>query len=224
MVLTDANVLSDAEILTAWRTCEREQRPMVLAINEWPLFVLRRHPDADGFAPLTEALRQVQQAVFFLDAPGRTVFQSCAGHRSESSERARSPRHTGGHRASAHERFYTDLPNGDPARTNRDALRDARVQKRLITILERVAAQGHHATMRQLIGFVAYLITGGRTSVERLANPGSQDSHYSMLAFDNSATGPLFEAVRATLDPAVVTHPRHDADLWRGSTDHEGWD
>ena len=198
-MLTDANVLSDAEILTAWRTCEREQRPMVLAINEWPLFVLRRHPDADGFAPLTEALRQVQQAVFFLDAPAepysdhvRVIDLSLRNVLAAPVIRAVIER-------LAHERFYTDLPNGDPARTNRDALRDAQVQKRLITILERVAAQGHHATMRQLVGFVAYLITGGRTSVERLANPGSQDFHYSMLAFDDSAAGPLFEAVRATL-------------------------
>ena len=223
MVLTDANVLSDAEILTAWRTCEREQRPMVLAINEWPLFVLRRHPDADGFAPLAEALRQVQQAVFYLDAPDEPDHDRVRVIDLSLRNVLAAPVVTAVIERLTHERFYTDLPHDDPARTNRDALCRPRVRERLITILERVAAQGHHATMRQLVGFVAYLITGGRTPVERLANPGSQHCHYSMLAFDESAVGPLFEAVRLAFDPAVVTHPRHDADLWRGSTDGEGW-
>jgi len=223
MVLTDANILSDADLLTAWRTCEREQRPMVLAINEWPLFVLRRHPDAANFAPLTEALRQVQQAVYFLDAPTEPVHDRVRVIDLSLRNVLAGPVVKAVIERLTHERFYENLPQDDPAIVNRDALRHPRVQERLITILERVADQGHHATMRELVGFIAYLISGGRTPVERLANPGSHKFHYSMLAFDESAVGPLFEAVRATFDPAVVTHPLHDADLWRGSTDGEGW-
>jgi len=223
LVLTDANIHSDGELLTAWRTCEREQRPMVLAINEWPLFVLRRHPDAAGFAPLTEALRQVQQAMYFVDPPTdplhdrvRVIDLSLRNVLAEPIVLAVIERLT-------HDRFYEGLPPDDPARRNRDALRHPRVHKRLVRVLERVAAEGHHATMRQLVGFIAYLITGGRTPVERLAQPGSHRFHYSTLAYDPVAVGPLFDAVRAAFDPAAVTHPRHDADLWRGTTDNAGW-
>ena len=223
MVLTDANIHTDSDLLTAWRTCERDQRPMVLAINEWPLFVLRRHPDAVNFAPLTEALRQVQQAVSYLDAPTEPVHDRVRVIDLSLRNVLAAPVVKEVIERLTHERFYADLPHDDPALANRDALSHPRVQERLVMILERVAAQGHHATMRELVGFVAYLISGGRNPVARLANPGSHKYHYSMLAFDESAVGPLFEAVRATFDPAVVTHPRHDADLWRGTTDGEGW-
>lgn len=223
LVLTDANVHSDSELLTAWRTCEREQRPMVLAINEWPLFVLRRHPDAAGFDPLSEALRQVQQATYFVDQPAeplhdrvRVIDLSLRNVLAEPIVLAVIERLT-------HDRFYEGLPTDDPARRNREALRHPRVKQRLVSVLERVAAQGHHATMRQLVGFIAYLITGGRTPVERLAQPGSHRFHYSSLAYDPAAVGPLFDAVRAAFDPATVTHPHHDADLWRGTTDNAGW-
>lgn len=223
LVLTDANIHSDAELLTAWRTCEREQRPMVLAINEWPLFVLRRHPDAAGFEPLAEALLQVQHATFFVNTPAeplhdrvRVIDLSLRNVLAEPVVLAVIDRLT-------HERFYEGLPVDDPALANRAALQHPRVRERLVKVLERVAAQGHHATMRQLVGFVAYLITGGRTPVERLAQPGSHRFHYSTLAYDPDAVGPLFDAVRAGFDPAAVTHPHHDANLWRGTTGDAGW-
>ena len=61
--------------------------------------------------------------------------------------------------------------------------------------------------MRQLVGFVAYLITGGQSATDRVrAGQDALGFAYSNLAFEGGV-GPLFDAVRAVFDPAEVTHP-----------------
>ncbi|MER7419038.1 hypothetical protein ABT346_20025 [Micromonospora peucetia] len=221
-VLTDANVLSDREILTHWRACHEAGRPMVLAINEWPLFVLRRHPLAQDFEPLGEALRQVQQAVYYGDQhpPAacqqvRVIDLSLRNVLAPSVVLAVIDR-------LCDPRFYRGLTAGDPAISNRDAMSTPRVRERLTALLHEVAKRGHHATMRQLVGFIAYVITGGRPMADRLAGRQLHVQHYAHLAFEGGV-GPLFDAIRASFDPATVTHPRHDTELWRGSTDPAKW-
>ncbi len=223
LVLTDANVLRDEEILVAWRTCERERRPMVLAINEWPLFVLRRHTAAAGFAPLAEALRQVQHAIFYDSqlAPAPPSEQVRVVDLSLRNVLARPVVEAVLERLT-HDRFYGGLHESDPAGANRGALQSERVLERLAPLLDRVARRGHHATMRQLVGFIAYLLTAGRSPVERLAQQGSHRFDYSTLAFEGGV-GPLFAAVRTAFDPAAITHPRHDDALWRGTTLPAAW-
>jgi hypothetical protein len=221
LVLADANVLTDEEILEAWATAEREGRALVLAINEWPLFALRQHPRAQGFTPLREALRQVQSAVYFADPPEdpkgavRVIDLGLRNVLAGPIVAAVIDR-------LCDQSFYLGLHPDDPALVNRVALLDGRVRERLLAILDRVAQRGHHATMRQLVGFLAYLLTAGRPGVERLTEQGSASFHYSTLAYEGGV-GPIFEAVRNALDPAALTHPVHDLDLWRGATRSDGW-
>jgi len=222
LVLTDANVKTDDEIIRDWRACDREGRPMVLAINEWPLFVLRRHPDATQFEPLQEALRQVQQAVYYLTAPNAPQLDTVAVVDLSLRNVLAAPIVLAVVDRLTNERFYWGLPDGDPALANRRALLEPRVRERLAALLDQVARRGQHATMRQLVGFIAYMITGGRAPVERVTGQGSQRFHYAQLAFAGGV-GTLFDAVREAFDPATITHPWHDADLWRGTTDPAGW-
>ncbi len=218
-VITDANALSDEAILAKWRTCEAEGSPLVLAINEWPLFALHRQ-DRE-FAPLQEALRQVREAVYYLEAPEpprgavQVVDLSLRNVLAPATARAAVDRLT-------HERFYMGLHAADPAAANRTALRHPRVQERLILLLDRIARHEGHTTMRQLMGFVAFLITGGETSTIRIASQGSDQFHYATLAFEGAESG-LFARLRRAFDPANVTHPAHDMALWRGATDRAAW-
>ncbi len=53
------------------------------------------------------------------------------------------------------------LNPADPAIANRDALRETQVRERLVALLELVGTRTGHVTMRQLVGFIAYLITAG---------------------------------------------------------------
>jgi Domain of unknown function (DUF4338) len=221
VVMTDANEHSDEEILRIWRECERDAIPLVLAINEWPLFALHRHPDGRDFEPLTEALRQVRQSTWHLTPPDppvgrvRVVDLSLRNLLSKPVVLAVIDR-------LSDDRFFEDVEPDDPALSNREALRTDVVRERVAAVLDRVARNGHHATMRQLVGFVAYLLTGGRPAMERLAHQGDPRYAYSTLFFEGGE-GPLFDAVRAALDPATATHPDHDFALWRGEIRPGGW-
>lgn len=227
-VITDANACSNDEILETWRTCRKEERPFVLAINEWPLYVLRRHtqdPELSTVgAAVDEALRQVNSAQFFVaaqrpEAPKENVVVidlSLRNLLSPSVVEAVVGRLT-------QDRFYEGLNEADPMLANRDALRRPQTLERLTRLLQLVGARVPHVTMRQLVGFIAFLLTGGKSATERLiAGQDTAAFSYSNLAFEGGI-GPLFDAVRAVFDPARITHPMWDEKLWLGETENQDW-
>ena len=112
------------------------------------------------------------------------------------------------------DQFVGQLDDLDPAKTNVARLRHTRVQERLGTLLEHVGRRGDHTTMRQLMGYIAYIITGGTGSNQRLRELTGTRFVYATLAY-KGGDGPLFDLVRTAFDPARVTHPRYDEELWR---------
>ncbi len=97
------------------------------------------------------------------------------------------------------------------------------IVERLSTMLEIVAFRLPHTTMRQLVGFIAFLLSGGQNAIERLKR--GQDAtglSYSNLAFEDGI-GTLFETVRQVFDPAALTHATWDERLWCGETDSAQW-
>lgn len=221
VVITDANACSDAEVLATWRSCDENQRAFILAINEWPLFELRRLARAESFEPVDEAVRQVQQAVFYGQPPdaarGNVVVVDL------NLRNVLAPRVTLAaiERLTA-DRFVSELDGPDPAHTNVARLRTERVQQRLASLLQQASRRGEHTTMRQLMGFVAYLITGGTDTTGRLLSQKDNRYLYAHLAFEGGE-GPLFELVSRAFDPAQVTHPVYDEELWRGTTKESDW-
>ncbi len=221
VVITDANACSYSEILNSWRSCDENNRAFILAINEWPLFELRRLARTEGFAPVDEAVRQVRSAVYFGDPPaapeGRVAVVDL-NLRNVLAERvvvAAVDRLTA-------DRFVSDLAEADPARCNVERLRSERVKSRLAALLEQASRRGEHTTMRQLMGFVAYVVTGGTDSTGRIVSQGDGRFLYANLVFEDGI-GPLFNLVRRSLDPAMVTHPDIDEHLWRGTTNAGDW-
>jgi hypothetical protein len=224
-VITDANACSDEEILDQWRASGDDGKPFVLAVNEWPLYVLRRLANQQGFSlPVAEALRQVTSARFFVeahrpaDADQNVVVVDLSLRNLLTSTVVEQviDRLT-------QECFFAGLNEADPAVTNREALRDPQVRERLTALLQLVGTRCGHVTMRQLVGFVAYLLTGGQSATDRVR--AGQDTFgfaYSNLAFEGGV-GPLFDGVRDVFDPAEVTHPDWDERLWLGDTDARDW-
>lgn len=221
VVITDANELSDPNILAAWRTCEENNRPFVLAINEWPLFELRRLARQEDFAPVEEAIRQVQEAIYYGESPqpaGGRVSVVDLNLRNVLAQRvtlAAVDRLTA-------DRFVSELDGADPASVNVARLRTQRVRERLGLLLDQASRRGQHATMRQLMGFMAFIITGGIDSGGRLLSQKDARYLYATLAFENGE-GPLFDLVSRSFDPARVTHPVYDEELWRGTTNRNDW-
>src|SRR6185503_5695634 len=103
-----------------------------------------------------------------------------------------------------------------------ERLRTERVKERLAALLEQASRRGEHTTMRQLMGFLAYVITGGTDSTGRIMSQGDGRFLFANLVFEGGI-GPLFDLVGRSLDPAVVTHPDIDEELWRGTTDPNDW-
>lgn len=221
VVITDANACTDAMILSSWRSCDKNGRAFILAINEWPLFELRRLALKEGFAPVDEAVRQVRSAVFFGDPPaarqGRVAVIDL-NLRNVLAQRVV----TAALDRLTDDRFVSELSNADPADSNVKRLRDERVKTRLAALLEQASRRGEHTTMRQLMGFLAYVLTGGTDSTDRIMSQGDGRFLYANLVFENGI-GPLFDLVRRSLDPAMVTHPDIDEHLWRGTTDPNDW-
>lgn len=221
VVITDANACTDAEVLSSWRSCDANNRAFILAINEWPLFELRRLARAEGFEPVDEAVRQVRAAVYFGDPPappqGRVAVIDL-NLRNVLAERvviAALDRLTD-------DRFVSELGEADPAKANVARLRSDRVKARLAALLEQASRRGEHTTMRQLMGFLAFIITGGTDATGRIMSQGDGRFLFANLVFEGGI-GPLFDLVGRSLDPAVVTHPDIDEDLWRGTTDPNDW-
>ena len=223
-VITDANAVSDQHTLNMWARCRKENRPFILAINEWPLYVLQRTAREHSFSPIQEALRQVQSARFFVDAdkpdpPADGVITIDLALRNllvPTVVRKVVNRLTD-------ERFYAGLDEADPVLANRDALMHPQVVERLGKLLELVGFRLHHVTMRQLVGFIAFLLAAGQAAADRLKS--GQDTSglaYSNLAFEGGV-GILFETVRQVFDPAALTHPTWDERLWCGETDPADW-
>jgi len=223
-VITDANACSDEDTLDLWARCRQEGRPFVLAINEWPLYVLQRLARTRNFTAVDEALRQVRRARFFVDAqvpeePQDDVITIDLSLRNllASSVVSRVVERL------THDRFYGGLNEQDPMRLNRRALQDPQVVERLCAVLDLVSVRLGHITMRQLVGFIAYLLSAGQSAADRLkAGQDSTGLSYSNLAFEGGV-GALFDAARHVLDPAAMTHPTWDERLWLGELEAGDW-
>jgi hypothetical protein len=121
------------------------------------------------------------------------------------------------------DRFYTGLDPADLAVANREALCHPQVHEQLTELLRLVGTRIGHVTMRQLVGFIAFLITGSQSAADRLkAGQDATGFVYSTLVFEGGI-GPLFDAVRGVFDPATVTHPEWDEWLWLGETNPQAW-
>ncbi len=117
-----------------------------------------------------------------------------------------------------------------PIEYNLMALSNPDVVDRLVVVLGLVARRGFHATMRDLLGVLAYAITGGvscQTRWEKRIDENGQQSpphcdkyYYYNLFF--SGRNQLFNALRETFDPADYAEPESDMKLWLGQIS-DGW-
>jgi hypothetical protein len=209
-------------IISDWQAVRAASKPFCLAINEWPLLEMIRGY-SDRFAPLAEVGVQVDQGVVYDVAPPVTDATVVVVDLNLRTLVDRSILDALLSTLTA-DRFYPECPSC-PARETCDvprarrALAQNRVRERLFRLLELVAKRGRHVTMRDLQGFVAYLITGGR-SCEQLVS-AVEPLPYFAAAYDGSSD--LFEAARSAFDPARVTHPLFDEGLWSGGIGPDGW-
>lgn len=91
----------------------------------------------------------------------------------------------------------------------------------VVALLGAVARAGVHAPMRDLFGFLAYLLAGPRTCRQIQSSTDNGERMYWNNAFIGGK-GPLFDAVRR-FAPHLQTSPIIDDQLWRAADRPEDW-
>jgi hypothetical protein len=75
--------------------------------------------------------------------------------------------------------------------------------------------------MRDLQGFLSFMLLGGRTVSEMHRDPSNRDFRYFNLCFEGE--GELFDAVRDVFQPERATTPEIDEHLWENTGVRNGW-
>lgn len=233
VVERDASAVPNDVIAENWRQAVAAGKPYFIAINESVLFKLAAaYPD---FAPLKEARQQVVNAIGYDAQPDPPIGNVVVLDLS--------------HRHTLSRKLVNDVFNkltdsamlplcaqcpvqGCDRERNRKLLHgnDNRVRDRLQAIFDAITRRGVHVTMRDLEGFVAYLLFADRDCATLLQQ--SDDADLALPQLPYRGQGPIFDAVRQTFDPARVCHPIFDdalldntlatADWWHADSAYSG--
>ena len=220
----DASCLSNLEIREGWETARRQGIPFVLAINAAVLFSLAEH-FAD-FSPIKSACQQMIHAtVYSLDQPdddnGVVVYD--LSKREVLATDVVLPAITKITRDENYVECETcQFKTSCDALKHKALLQNTLFQERLCIVLSRVALQGHHATLRELLSFLSFLIFGNRSCNRLTATTGENQFDLATLIY-KGGSGAFFEAVRAAFDPALVSHPIWDEALLTNTLDRDTW-
>ena len=199
-----------APIVERWRQAENAGKHMVLAINQYPLYMLRRRlPYA-----LPDVFEEIEQQWKARLTAGPTrdtseehslllVDLSLRNPLSREFARRVLDKMLSDSAVRRHAESGVD-PNFS---FNFERLADTNVQGRLFELFDRVISSGRRTTVRELWILTARLLFGVSATEEA---PGALDAWYSERLFAPDARFPLSEALRSIADPAAVSHPHVD--------------
>lgn len=218
-ILLDANEQSDEDLAkTLDEAARRKGRGLALAVNEGVLVNLLRAYRDRGWA--AAARDQILNPFVFGNGAREVHSTVCVldlNHRNNLS-----PAVTRGALARLLQ-LASPCVGCPEARCNlqRNAARlsQPRAAERLVRVLHEVSRTGIHATMRDLQGFLAFMLFGAETCSTTKA--GARVSWYWQNAFEGGQ-GELFDAVRA-MDPMRHTVALLDDILWRRADTPQGW-
>lgn len=234
----DASQRSANEILELWAQKKREGVPFILAVNHAPLRKLASAEATKAFPDLLhlDAIPAViGSQVVYNDGPTAPLLQGTVVVDLSQRELL-----TEDIVQKLLQRLCvlatvqpcTDCPpQRCPVEYNATMLSQPQVLQNLVKLLRLVARRGFHATIRDLIGLLAYLLVGEVPCARRwqpalddegrTISPQPEDYAYYMLLFRGRSK--LFDAIRATFDPGKVSDPTTDMPLWSGNIQQQEW-
>ena len=202
-----------APIVERWRQAENAGKRIVLAINQYPLYMLRRQlPDA--LPQISESIERQWRArltpgnagdtaegdsLLLVDLSLRNPLSLDFAHRVL--DRMLSDPAVRRHAERGGDRNFS---------LNFERLANPRVQGRLFELFDRVISSGRRTTVRELWILTARLLFGDSAGEEV---PDASQAWYSERLFAPDARFPLREALRGVADPAGVSHPHVDRRL-----------
>lgn len=211
--LSDASEYDDYTVLLdKWEAALDDGRPGILAINDGPLYEMTtRH--AGSYSFLETVRQQFQNQIIYDESEANNVdFESIVVI--DLNNRNILTRKVIGQAIEnlTSNKFLTES-NGDAidghVAYNMDKLRDDRIRDNIIRLLQSVGQLDAHVTVRDLLNFLAYCITGAK---EESVRGFDEDLKYYNLAFNGS--GKIFNLLNEYFDPRDLTHPFIDSKLW----------
>ena len=197
-------------IVELWREAENTGKRIILAINQYPLYMLRRklpevlpdvaeQLDRQWQARLTTRpadTSPTSDSVLLVDLslrnPLSPVFAQRVLNKMLNDPAVRQ------HAASGNDPDFS---------FNFACLIHQQVQKRLFELFERVISAGIRTTIRELWILTARLLFGTSATDDR---PGVERAWYSERLYDKDERFYLTEALRRVADPSTVSHPQID--------------
>jgi hypothetical protein len=233
----DASQRSANEVLSLWAQKKRDGVPFILAVNHAPLRKLTSSQAISAFPELSHlnlVPAAINAQVVYNEPAAPSIPETIIVDLNqrelitEAIVQALMQRLC----ALAIAQPCTDCPpRRCPVEHNATMLSQPQVLKNLVQLLKLVARRGFHATMRDLIGLLAYLLVGEVPCVRRwqptvneeghTVSPQPEDYAYYTLLFRGRSK--LFDAIRATFDPGTISDPSTDMPLWSGEIQSHEW-
>ena len=222
IVELDASEKLNENLVKSWKKAVRNKVPFCIAINEAVLFELaQNNPEFDE---VVEAQRQVEEAIVYLErgakASGRSrssvvVFDlSRRNVLSSNVVQAVLSKFCSAKYPSACESIFEIVDHAE-------LMKSELFQKRLQVLFDRISRRRFHCTLRELQGFVGFLLGKG-LSVEDLAEiTGNSENFLTELIF--SGEGALFDALRDGFDPKKICHPILDTRIVTNEIKSNKW-
>lgn len=222
IVELDASTLSNEEIHTRWMKARNDRIPFVIAINAAVLYsVYKSYSD---FQPVCDAYAQMTNAVVFHDEQvdtERLVVFDLSKRDVLTSEILKQAVIKMTDESHFRECKNCPLANTCVVHKNRKLLCNELFQERMSLILQRVSLKGYHTTLREVQGFIAYLIFGNRSCKQ--LNQTAGNSEYDLVNLVYSGNGKLFSAINEAIDPIDISHPVWDERILQNDLDPKSW-
>lgn len=200
-------------IVERWRRARLAGRPIMLAINQYPLYKLRRELQR-GLPEVSKVVERKWGERLVYEKHGNLPDDKWLILVDLSLRNPLAPSFAG----EALDRMLGSpvlrryaASEIDPNFTfNYRHLSHPEVRGRLLTLLGRVISAGGRATVRELWILCARLLFGASPEAEV---PGAEQAWYSERLFESDPRFPLTEFLQRFADPAGVTHPQLDRRL-----------
>ena len=212
-------------IVKRWRNALRSGRSMILAVNQYPLYLLRQKLRSSLPKISREIERQWDERLVYStnrtahSSPARVILVDLSLRNPLAASFA----------GDALEHMLKSPALSRYAESGVDAnfswnyrrLIDSEIRRRLLALFERVISAGGRATVRELWILCARLLFGITDEPE---TAGAERAWYSERLFAPDVRFPLANLLRRYADPAGVTHPQVDRNLeTQGGTSATDW-
>jgi len=218
----DASAKTNEELIKNWKKAVKEKRPFCVAINEAVLFSLsNENPD---FEPLVRAINQVDHSILYGNENHDIKDEIVVFDLSRRNVLAEEIVNAAIDKLTDKKllKGCSSCPSkGCDLTMNVELLSSRLVRKRVQSLLNRVSRRGYHATLRELLGFISYLLLAGRKCDTLLKDSFKLSYSFPQLFF--SGQGEIFNILRQTFDPAKITHPVWDDVLINAETEEREW-